>query len=126
MSLMSFFFAKCSCIGRSSSNRLVQKSTSSARNRLKKIKKKYYIFGKKSFNKARLKRAAATATCSCCRYAVAVASGYHQLHVCGMSKQNIFFCKYVQSTAHQTIHFGLGSARILKALALVLNCKCIA
>jgi hypothetical protein len=33
---------------------------------------------------------------------------------------------YVQSTAHQTIHFGLCTALISTALALILNCKYIA
>jgi hypothetical protein len=33
---------------------------------------------------------------------------------------------YVQSTAHQTIHFGLCTALISSALALKSHCKCIA
>jgi hypothetical protein len=32
----------------------------------------------------------------------------------------------VQSTAHQTIHFGLCTALISSALTLISNCKCIA
>jgi hypothetical protein len=32
----------------------------------------------------------------------------------------------VQSTAHQTIHFELCTALILRELTLILNCKCIA
>jgi hypothetical protein len=32
----------------------------------------------------------------------------------------------VQSTAHQTIHYGLCTALISSALALISNCKCIA
>jgi hypothetical protein len=33
---------------------------------------------------------------------------------------------YVQSTAYQTIHFGLSTAVIYRELALISNCKCIA
>jgi hypothetical protein len=32
---------------------------------------------------------------------------------------------YIQSTAHQTIHFGLCAALISRALTLISNCKCI-
>jgi hypothetical protein len=35
-------------------------------------------------------------------------------------------CYMVQLTAHQTIHFGLCSALISRALALTSNCKCTA
>jgi hypothetical protein len=34
--------------------------------------------------------------------------------------------KSVQSTAHQTLHFGLCNALISRVLALISNCKCIA
>jgi hypothetical protein len=33
---------------------------------------------------------------------------------------------YVQSTTHQTMHFGHFTALISRALALILNCQCIA
>jgi hypothetical protein len=38
-----------------------------------------------------------------------------------------FFCVcflYVQSTAHQTLHFVLCNALVSRALALISNCKC--
>jgi hypothetical protein len=34
--------------------------------------------------------------------------------------------KHVQSTAYQTVHFGLCNALISRALALISNCNCVA
>jgi hypothetical protein len=51
---------------------------------------------------------------------------FYQLEYLAKITTEIILLIDVQSRAHQTIHFGLCTAIISNALALISNCKCIA